>query len=144
MTTWPRYSSSPNVERPLATEIIGPPRDEELHGRFVAAICPRCGGWTMMHGDPTGTTGKEWMRRCYVIGELIVYWRNPVSLGPHCPDVENLPDERTCDREPSIADLIDRSSIGAAMRDIAERGIDAHAEDMAREMAPRRGRKRRR
>lgn len=41
-----------------------------------------------------------------------------------------------------IADLIARSSIGAAMRDIAECGIDAHAEDLARET--RRGRKRRR
>lgn len=36
-------------------------------------------------------------------------------------------------KEP-IADLIERSSIGAAMRDIEERGADAHAEDLAREM----------
>lgn len=43
-----------------------------------------------------------------------------------------------------IADLIDRSSIGVGLRDIADRGIDAHAADLARELAPRRGRKRRR
>lgn len=34
--------------------------------------------------------------------------------------------------------LINRSSIGAAIRDIKERGIDAHAEDLARSMKPRR------
>lgn len=45
---------------------------------------------------------------------------------------------------PPIAELIERSSIGAGLRDIAERGADAHAEDLAREMRPRRGRRRRR
>jgi hypothetical protein len=34
--------------------------------------------------------------------------------------------------------LIDRSSIGAAIRDVKERGIGAHAEDLARSMRPRR------
>lgn len=43
---------------------------------------------------------------------------------------------------PPIDELIARSSIGAGLRDIKERGIDAHAEDLARAMTPRRGRRR--
>jgi hypothetical protein len=41
-------------------------------------------------------------------------------------------------KKPKIDELIARSSLGAAMRDIEERGIDAHADDLAREMRPRR------
>ncbi len=89
-------SRSPNVERPLFTEIVGPPHEDALKGRYVAAICPRCGGWTMMHGDPLGSAGKEWMMREYAHDQLIVYWRNPVSLGLACPQSERRNSERTC------------------------------------------------
>jgi hypothetical protein len=44
--------------------------------------------------------------------------------------------------EPSIDELIKRSSIGAALDDIKERGIDAHLADLEREMRPKRRRKR--
>ena len=33
-----------------------------------------------------------------------------------------------------LDELIAASSLGAAMRDIAERGIDAHSEDLLREL----------
>jgi len=42
---------------------------------------------------------------------------------------------------PTIKELIDRSSIGEGLRDIKERGIDAHAADLARKVSrPRRKR----
>lgn len=44
-------------------------------------------------------------------------------------------------RLPKIDELIARSSIGAALLDVDRRGIDAHAEDLARETSPRRRRK---
>ncbi|HKP06396.1 MAG TPA: hypothetical protein VJU58_04010 [Microbacterium sp.] len=37
-----------------------------------------------------------------------------------------------------IDDLIARSSVGAALRDIKERGLAAHLKDLEREMHPRR------
>ena len=43
-------------------------------------------------------------------------------------------------KEP-IDELIERSSIGAAMRDIKERGIDAHLADLERETTPKRRRR---
>lgn len=42
--------------------------------------------------------------------------------------------------EQDIDDLIARSSIGAGLRDIAKRGIDAHLESLDDEMAPRKKR----
>ncbi|MGN6107455.1 MAG: hypothetical protein ACTHU0_20265, partial [Kofleriaceae bacterium] len=85
-----------DVERPIEQLVVMPPRAELLKGRYVAAICRGCGGWTMMHGDPTSETAGEWMRSCYADGEQIVYWRNPTSLGPGCPEAERRPRDRTC------------------------------------------------
>lgn len=66
-----------------------------------------------------------------------------------CDSVDNGIGEQQCGPygcpachwvEPSIDELISRSSIGAGLRDIKERGIDAHLVDLEREMHPRRKR----
>lgn len=82
--------------REMRGTYLGPPQDHVLVGRYVAAICPVCGGWTMMHADPTSAKAKEWARNEYVLGNLIVYWRNPISLSIACPQSDRRASERTC------------------------------------------------
>jgi len=59
-------------------------RDAKRDEKYVAAICPGCGGWTM-YCSPDSDSAKDWIRREYVCGSLIVFWKNPDSLGVACP-----------------------------------------------------------
>ncbi len=64
---------------------------------IVAGFCSVCGGWTMMHGDPSGDTAKEWIRIAYACGDLIMAMSTPTSLGMACPQVDLPLADRTCD-----------------------------------------------
>lgn len=66
-------------------------------GSVVAAFCPRCGGWTMFHARPTSDTAIEWMKMAYVCGDLVSAVSPTAQLGPACPQVDILLEERTCD-----------------------------------------------
>lgn len=82
--------------RSVSATALGSNSDEQLKGRLVAAICANCGGWTMVHGEASSRTAREWARRAYVSGDMIVFWRNTAGLGPTCPQSEKPPRERTC------------------------------------------------
>lgn len=99
MTCWPTYVRSPAHERTLETELVGYPPDATLEGRFVAAICPQCGGWTMFHGEPKRDDVRSEVRDEYVFGNLIVFWRNPLSLGHACMQADKRAEHRTCGYE---------------------------------------------
>lgn len=89
----PRRSFS---RRGFEMEYVGMPFDRDLVGRFVAAICPHCGGWTMFHGEPTRDDVRTEIRNEYVRGNLIVFWRSAASLGPACLQADAPAKQRTC------------------------------------------------
>jgi len=65
--------------------------------RAVVAFCPKCGGWTMFHGDADSDTAKQWVKQCYVQGELILTFGSPVRwIDKPCTQSDVLLDERTC------------------------------------------------
>ena len=37
----------------------------------IVARCPRCTGWTMVHGDPNSRTAQEWATYCRRLGDAI-------------------------------------------------------------------------
>lgn len=71
---------------------------DDLNGRFVASVCPQCGGWTMFHAEPTRSDVKDETEAERRHGNLIVYFKNPISLGPACNQAERRVAVRTCDQ----------------------------------------------
>jgi hypothetical protein len=64
------------------------------------------------------------------------WWSDCYAQHPDAQRAADVHERRT--KRLEFDDLIDRSSIGAGLRDIKERGIDAHLADLEREMRPRR------
>ena len=65
---------------------------------MVASFCPKCGGWTMYHGDSNSSTAKEWIAMLANSGEIIIRC-NPDALGgASCQQSEvKHVRNRTCD-----------------------------------------------
>lgn len=63
---------------------------------MIAAFCPRCGGVTMVHGDPSSSTGREWTSLARATGDVIMLMRDTVALGPGCPSDVRLAKDRDC------------------------------------------------
>ena len=78
---------------------------------------------TMPHGGFRSRCTCGWSSDCYA----------QISDAQRAADVHQRRAKRL-----EFDALINKSSIGAALRDIADRGVDAHAEDLARQMPPRR------
>jgi hypothetical protein len=81
-------------------------------------------------------TAMEWAGRSMYgrdeQGPITTFGGNAGWLMAHMADPDHTP----------ITELIAKSSIGAALADIKERGIDAHLVDLEAEMKPKRRRKR--
>lgn len=62
----------------------------------VAAFCPKCGGWTMWHGEPDGERAKAWVADAITEGETVRYVKDGEPFGTACPQADAKVETRTC------------------------------------------------
>ena len=74
--------------------------------KIMIARCPRCDGWTMIHGDPTSATAVEWSAACRRDGDIVTVIDEADRPSPDhlCPDVYGkVASARTCTRPTQLA-----------------------------------------
>lgn len=104
---------------------------------FEKLVCLDCGEWLSLGPamEPFGLSCELIAAACAVDDVTLKHVRRHHALYHHeancvCIECEALYLAEII-RNHDIDQLIEQSSLGAAMRDLEERGIDAHAEDLA-------------